>query len=78
MNDPPGLRDCPRCGSPLRPAVVWFGEAMPPDAWDAAERACLQQKLIGISAGAPPKRGALVTYSLFLTAAGGRAHAHLK
>jgi NAD-dependent deacetylase len=40
MTDPPGLRDCPACGSPLRPAVVWFGEAMPPEAWDVAERAC--------------------------------------
>ncbi len=40
MTDPPGLRDCPACGAPLRPAVVWFGEAMPPEAWDAAERAC--------------------------------------
>lgn len=26
---------CP-CGGLLRPAVVWFGEALPPDAWDAA------------------------------------------
>ena len=40
MTDPPGLRDCPACGAPLRPAVVWFGEAMPPEAWDTAERAC--------------------------------------
>jgi len=26
---PPG---CPLCGAPLRPAVVWFGEALPADA----------------------------------------------
>ncbi|MHC4948201.1 MAG: SIR2 family NAD-dependent protein deacylase [Planctomycetota bacterium] len=31
---------CPRCGAPLRPAVVWFGEMLPPAAWAAAERAC--------------------------------------
>ena len=40
MTDPPNLRDCPACGAPLRPAVVWFGEAMPPEAWDIAERVC--------------------------------------
>lgn len=32
---------CPACGAPLRPAVVWFGEALPPEAleqaWDVAE-----------------------------------------
>ena len=27
---------CPRCGSLLRPDVVWFGEALPPDALAAA------------------------------------------
>lgn len=40
LSDPPGPADCPECGSPLRPAVVWFGESLPSDAWDAAERAC--------------------------------------
>jgi NAD-dependent deacetylase len=33
---------CPRCGSPLRPDVVWFGEMLPEDAtdraWDLARR----------------------------------------
>jgi NAD-dependent deacetylase len=29
---------CPRCGSPVRPAVVWFGEAIPEEAvWASAE-----------------------------------------
>lgn len=32
---------CPRCGAPLRPDVVWFGEALPEEplaaAWKAAE-----------------------------------------
>ena len=27
---------CPICGSPLRPDVVWFGEALPADALEAA------------------------------------------
>lgn len=30
---------CPRCGSYLRPDVVWFGEALPPFALDDAFRA---------------------------------------
>lgn len=33
---------CPRCGAPLRPDVVWFGELLPEAslrrAWHAAER----------------------------------------
>jgi NAD-dependent deacetylase len=27
---------CPRCLSPVRPGVVWFGEPLPSDAWDHA------------------------------------------
>ena len=30
---------CPRCGSLLRPDVVWFGEALPPQALQAAREA---------------------------------------
>jgi NAD-dependent deacetylase len=30
---------CPRCGAPLRPDVVWFGEALPAAALAAAETA---------------------------------------
>ena len=30
---------CPHCGAPLRPDVVWFGEALPGGALAAAERA---------------------------------------
>lgn len=33
---------CPRCGSPLRPDVVWFGETLPPQALDAALEAARQ------------------------------------
>ncbi len=31
---------CPHCGAYVRPAVVWFGEMLPPGALDAAETAC--------------------------------------
>lgn len=31
--DPPA---CLRCGGPVRPGVVWFGESLPADAWDHA------------------------------------------
>lgn len=30
---------CPRCGAPLRPDVVWFGELLPPEALARAEEA---------------------------------------
>lgn len=30
---------CRRCGAYARPGVVWFGEMLPRDVWDAAERA---------------------------------------
>ncbi len=29
---------CPACGAPLRPDVVWFGEPLPPGAFERAER----------------------------------------
>ncbi len=32
---------CPRCLSPVRPGVVWFGEPLPPDAWDRAADAAV-------------------------------------
>ena len=60
MTDPPGLRDCPNCGAPLRPAVVWFGEAMPSEAWDKADRACRDCDVllvIGTSAVVYPAAG---------------------
>ncbi|GAB4372887.1 MAG: NAD-dependent deacylase [Acidobacteriota bacterium] len=36
---PPLPPRCPRCRGPLRPGVVWFGEALPPGAFEAARRA---------------------------------------
>ena len=35
----PGPPPCAECGSPLRPDVVWFGEALPPEALEAALQA---------------------------------------
>jgi NAD-dependent deacetylase len=48
---------CPRCGSPLRPDVVWFGETLPPQALAAAEAAVRECDLlfsIGTSAAVFP------------------------
>ncbi len=40
LAQPPPLRDCPRCGARLRPAVVWFGEGLPSEIWNEAQRIC--------------------------------------
>lgn len=43
---------CPRCGAPLRPAVVWFGEALPEGALEeafAAARECEVLLVVGTS-----------------------------
>lgn len=39
ISAPPGLRPCPSCGAPLRPAVVWFGETLPEATWIASVEA---------------------------------------
>ncbi len=60
MDNPPALRTCPQCGDQLRPAVVWFGEALPGDAWAQAERACGECDVllvIGTSAVVYPAAG---------------------
>ncbi len=41
-----GLPLCPYCGSPVRPDVVWFGEALPGDALDAAHNAAQHTDLM--------------------------------
>ena len=41
-NNPP---HCPRCGGLLRPDVVWFGEALPADALQAAWQATQTSQL---------------------------------
>jgi NAD-dependent deacetylase len=44
---------CERCGGPVRPGVVWFGETLPLEVWqqaDAAARACDLVLAVGTSA----------------------------
>ncbi|HKJ51556.1 MAG TPA: Sir2 family NAD-dependent protein deacetylase [Gammaproteobacteria bacterium] len=60
LDKPRGLRDCPRCGEYLRPAVVWFGEPLPRRTWDCAERLCAELDcllVIGTSATVYPAAG---------------------
>lgn len=48
------------CGGILRPGVVWFGEALPQDVWDAAEDAvvhCEVLLVVGTSAVVYPAAG---------------------
>ncbi|RLG88944.1 MAG: NAD-dependent protein deacylase [Thermoprotei archaeon] len=37
---------CPICGTLLRPDVVWFGEPLPPDAWEKAVREASEADLV--------------------------------
>ncbi|HMO44681.1 MAG TPA: NAD-dependent deacylase [Rubrivivax sp.] len=51
---------CADCGNLLRPAVVWFGEMLPPGAIDAAERAargCELLLVVGTSGAVWPAAG---------------------
>jgi NAD-dependent deacetylase len=51
------LPECPRCGDLLRPAVVWFGEALPEDALAAAGQAiagCSLMLVVGTSGVVEP------------------------
>ncbi|WP_305094477.1 NAD-dependent deacylase [Prescottella sp. R16] len=44
---------CPVCGGDVRPGAVWFGEALPSEAWDRADRAaaaCDLMLVVGTSA----------------------------
>ncbi|HET9821159.1 MAG TPA: Sir2 family NAD-dependent protein deacetylase [Burkholderiaceae bacterium] len=58
---PPGRPPrCERCGNPVRPAVVWFGELLPPRALQAAERAvegCDVLLVVGTSGAVWPAAG---------------------
>jgi NAD-dependent deacetylase len=51
---------CPHCGGPVRPAVVWFGEMIPPEALErasAAVDACDLFVAVGTSAEVHPAAG---------------------
>ncbi len=37
---------CGSCGGPIRPGVVWFGEALPTGPYDAAVEACRESDLV--------------------------------
>ena len=64
LDNPPPLRACPSCGDRLRPAVVWFGEPLPADAWNTAEQACRRCDVllvVGTSAAVYPAAGLIGT-----------------
>ncbi len=46
LNEPTASRDCPSCGEPVRPAVVWFGEPLPEVVWEQALAACSEADLL--------------------------------
>lgn len=51
---------CERCGSPVRPDVVWFGEMLPPGVFERAEslaRACDVMLVVGTSGMVYPAAG---------------------
>lgn len=55
-----GLVYCSACGALARPAVVWFGESLPPDAWRAAYRRSAEAAVmlvVGTSAVVHPAAG---------------------
>ena len=55
--DPPR---CTACGGPVRPGVVWFGEALPRAAWaqaEAAVRGCDAMLVVGTSGVVYPAAG---------------------
>jgi NAD-dependent deacetylase len=54
---PGGPPACPHCGAAVRPAVVWFGESLPPEALAVATKAAEQAQIffsIGTSALVAP------------------------
>ncbi|HWB20013.1 MAG TPA: NAD-dependent deacylase [Phycisphaerales bacterium] len=60
LTNPPARRECLKCGAPMRPAVVWFGEPLPQDVWARAEQAirtCDLLLVIGTSAVVYPAAG---------------------
>lgn len=60
LDDPPPMRACPRCGGHMRPAVVWFGEALPEMSWLQAKHLCTKLDcllVVGTSATVYPAAG---------------------
>jgi NAD-dependent deacetylase len=55
---------CDRCGNLVRPDVIWFGEMLPPQALEAAERAaqaCDVALVVGTSGAVWPAAGLAAT-----------------
>lgn len=51
---------CPDCGGMIRPGVVWFGESLPQDVWQAAKKAvqeCNVLLIVGTSGVVQPAAG---------------------
>lgn len=51
---------CAHCGGSIRPGVVWFGEALPDDAWQMATNAardCILMLVVGTSGLVHPAAG---------------------
>jgi NAD-dependent deacetylase len=61
LEHPPPLRRCAKCGAAyLRPAVVWFGEALPQRVFGEAQRVCSEVDcllVVGTSAVVYPAAG---------------------
>jgi NAD-dependent deacetylase len=63
--DPPGVEEeipprCPRCGGPVRPGVVWFGESLPQAEWRESESVaagCDVYLVVGTSGLVQPAAG---------------------
>jgi NAD-dependent deacetylase len=61
---PHPLRPCPRCGEPMRPSVVWFGEQLPPAEWRRADELAARADVfivIGTSAQVYPAARLITT-----------------
>jgi NAD-dependent deacetylase len=56
----PELPPCCECGGMLRPGVVWFGEPLPAEAWERAQKATREAEVllvVGTSATVYPAAG---------------------
>lgn len=59
-DDAQGIVTCSKCGAAARPDIVWFGEVLPEDAWNAAyyaALACRAMLVIGTSGIVYPAAG---------------------
>ncbi len=71
FDESPGPPGCPECGEPMRPDVVWFGEALDEDIFRTAVRAVISSEVfltVGTSSLVYPAAG------LVEAAADGEAH----